>query len=772
MPTPAGRADRELPWRFGWVLALVLAPAPAFAQNQVGQNQLGQNQAVQNQGASAKPGASARGATDPDLTALIPDGAVADPARWALDTDAARNPPDPHALPDVTLLQSGAALTGAGDAALRAITIPWPEMAPLPALTSLTPDPDIDAVAGVAREAGQALDVSMPRGGWRGPLGPDAVVRHVGSGVDLVIPRDAAFPELDDVVDRFSGLSALETLGRGDDNLAQLSRRAHDDAALLVEVMRLYGYYDADVSQSVTGLGADAASGGEKPAAGAVTVRFEVVPGARYALGALDLGDMAQSPDHAALLAAFALKSGDPVNTETINAARDRLIDALGHLGHAFAKVGAPALTVDHDTHLADLALPVATGGIYRFGAITSSLPRFFDAHHLQRMARFRPGKPFDHRLLDDLRQAVLSTGIIGGVTITPRETLPPAAGQTGVADIDVKLIKGPQHTLSAQIGQSSGEGFKLEGSWEDRNFFPPEGMLRLRGVLGTREQLAGITFRRSNFMARDQAFNADLYAQTQDTDAYNARTVSAIISLDKQSTLLFQKKWAYSLGIEVIATSELAAGTAANAARTTYFIGALPMKLAYDASNNLLDPTRGFRVAVSLQPAISIQGGPRSSYWLTEVDASVYQPVGHGVVLAARTRIAGINGTGIANIAPSQRLYAGGGASIRGYGYQAVGPQDAGGNPIGGLSLAEFSAEARMTTGMFGGALSVVPFLDAGQVGTTPTPTLRGAKFGAGVGVRYKTTFGPIRFDIGTPLNRSPGQSRIGVYIALGQAF
>ena len=197
-----------------------------------------------------------------------------------------------------------------------------------------------------------------------------------------------------------------------------------------------------------------------------------------------------------------------------------------------------------------------------------------------------------------------------------------------------------------------------------------------------------------------------------------------------------------------------------------------MPAKLAFDASNNLLDPTRGMRVAVTLSPAISVQDGPRSSYVTTQLDASAYQPVSRTVVLAERVRVAAINGTSIDNIAPSQRLYAGGGASVRGYGYQDVGPRDASNNPIGGLSLTEYSLEARVRTGMFDGALSVVPFVDAGMVGSTPTPTMRGAKFGAGLGMRYKTNFGPIRIDLGTPINPSPHDSRIGVYVSLGQAF
>ena len=640
--------------------------------------------------------------TDPALTALIPDSAVADPEHWALDTDAAHQAPDAQSLPDVTWLDGKAPVAGDTNGAIPGLTIPWPDSFDVPPIELLSPDPDIADVASIAREAGAALDVAMPRGGWRGPLGADAVVRHAAPGIDLVFPQGTVLPEMDDVVDRFDELSSLRSLGRGDDNLAQMSRRAHDDVGLLVQILRLYGYYDAEVSQNLVGL--SVASNPAQPAAPApapapagkgkgggaalATARFEIVPGPRYPLAAISLGDIARNPDRNALITAFALKTGDPANTETILAARVRLIDQLGHIGYAFAKVGDPALSVDHEALNADLTLPVTTGGKYVFGQVTSSLPAFLNARHLQRMARFRPGKTFDQRLVDDFRKVVLSTGIVGGVQIAPREASPPTATAPGIADLDVKLTKGPEHSVTAQIGQSSGEGFYVEGSWEDRNMFPPEGMVRVRGVLGTREQLAGLTFRRANFLARDQAFTADLYAQVQNTDAYDAHTLSATASLSKQSTLIFQKKWAYSLGVEVIATNELLAGAAPGTAFTPYFIGALPMKLAFDGSNNLLDPVRGVRIAITATPAISIQGGPRSSYIMTQLDASTYQSVSNVVVLAERVRFASITGTSIDNIAPSQRLYAGGGASIRGYGYQDVGPRDSSNNPVGGLSV------------------------------------------------------------------------------------
>lgn len=109
----------------------------------------------------------------------------------------------------------------------------------------------------------------------------------------------------------------------------------------------------------------------------------------------------------------------------------------------------------------------------------------------------------------------------------------------------------------------------------------------------------------------------------------------------------------------------------------------------------------------------------------------------------------------------------------MRGYGYQAVGPRNDFGEPTGGVSLVEMSAEARIDTGFFDGALQVVPFFDLGTVSIENTPDFRFVQYGAGLGVRYKTGFGPIRVDVGVPLNRNPMfDSPVAVYVSLGQAF
>ena len=65
-----------------------------------------------------------------------------------------------------------------------------------------------------------------------------------------------------------------------------------------------------------------------------------------------------------------------------------------------------------------------------------------------------------------------------------------------------------------------------------------------------------------------------------------------------------------------------------------------------------------------------------------------------------------------------------------------------------------------------------MVPFFDIGAVSIDTTPDFRFVKYGAGVGVRYDTGFGPLRLDVGVPLNPDEGDSPVAVYVSLGQAF
>jgi len=106
----------------------------------------------------------------------------------------------------------------------------------------------------------------------------------------------------------------------------------------------------------------------------------------------------------------------------------------------------------------------------------------------------------------------------------------------------------------------------------------------------------------------------------------------------------------------------------------------------------------------------------------------------------------------------------------VRAYGYQMAGPLDANKNPIGGRSSLELSLEARVRVTK---TIGIVPFFDAGSFYRSPLPQPgRGILYGPGLGLRYYTPFGPLRFDVATPLRRRPADALAQVYISLGQAF
>ena len=554
---------------------------------------------------------------------------------------------------------------------------------------------------------------------------------------------------------QFRTLSALEEYGGEPANAAQIDRRARADADLLAELMRAHGYYDALVATRV-----DAAP------AGGYAVVLEVQPGPLYQFAEVTLPglDEAAGADAPALREAFGIDPQDPVDAAKVEEAQAELRAELGRRGYAFAELGEPDIVVDHETRTATLVLPVQPQGTRRFGRILVEGAPLFSAAHIATIARFDEGDAYRTPLVEDLRQALVQTGLISSVVIRPV-----ARADTDLVDLAIALEPAPMRTIAGEAGYGTGEGVRAEVSWQHRNLLPPEGAVTFRGVLGTREQLISAVLRRNNFLRRDQVLNAQVAAAHTDRPAYNARTFVLAGGIERQSNIIWQKKWTWSVGGEITATDEedvdLASGMTR---RRTFFIGALPAFLGYDGSNDLLDPTRGFRLSARFSPEASFQSGT-FFYARAQLDGSFYQPVSPTVTLAGRARLGTIFGAGRDDIAPSRRFYAGGGGSVRGYGFQDLGPRDpVFDDPIGGRSLSEFAIEARVRIGDFG----IVPFFDGGNISTSPWPRFDNLRFGAGIGARYHTRFGPIRVDLATPINPQPGDPRIAVYVSLGQAF
>lgn len=561
---------------------------------------------------------------------------------------------------------------------------------------------------------------------------------------------------------RFRILSALLEKGRTAGSAVQVSALAVEDQALAERLLHAEGYYDAKVNTVVGPL---------PDAAGELFVALTATPGARYTLGTIAVTGAALEPTRLAV-AALGLHTGAPIVAPVIETAEATVALRLPEAGYPFVKVGDRTVLLDDKLPIGDYSLPLDAGAKARFGGFRTADDAVLAPAHIAVLPRFKAGEVYDSRRVDDLRQALVATSLFSAVGVEPVATGRFAADGTETVDLLISQTKGPWRQLAASAGYSTGEGAKVVGSWTNRNRFPPEGALTLAAVAGTQEQSLSAQFRRSNAGQRDRSFQVAASVARQRFAAYAAETFDLGATLARTSTPIWQKRWTWSAGTELIATRETRFNSAAlNRRNGTFIIAELPLQLGYDRSDSLLDPTKGFRLVGRLSPEAqqtAVGGGGFNGYARLLAEASGYFTVSSNIVVAGRTRVGSIVGAPRDAIAPSRRLYAGGGGSVRGFGYQELGPRDANNDPLGGRSLTEFAVEARYRFGHYG----FVPFIDAGRVGVNPMPSLSGLRYGVGIGGRYYTNFGPLRIDIATPVARRRGEGRVAVYFSIGQAF
>jgi translocation and assembly module TamA len=259
-----------------------------------------------------------------------------------------------------------------------------------------------------------------------------------------------------------------------------------------------------------------------------------------------------------------------------------------------------------------------------------------------------------------------------------------------------------------------------------------------------------------------DQDFVASVTAESEDLIAFDRDRVLGFVGIERR----FAEGVTTGAGVQVERTHIVE-----DTGDRTYTLSGLPLFARRDAVDDLLDPTRGNREALTVTPYVG-ELGSDLTFVSSRLSGSAYHRFDDKgrFVLAGFAALGSIVGESRDALPEDKRLYAGGGGSVRGYGFQRVGPLDADGEPIGGRSSIELGLELRVRVTE---TIGVVPFIEAGNVYEPSFPDLgSGLLYGAGLGFRYYTPIGPVRLDIAVPLDRRPSDDPFQIYISLGQAF
>ncbi|MGB3808076.1 MAG: POTRA domain-containing protein, partial [Erythrobacter sp.] len=387
--------------------------------------------------------------------------------------------------------------------------------------------------------------------------------------------------------DLFDDLSALEDGDGEAANVAQVSARLTEDSALLQRILASEGWYEASATTRI--------DRSTEPSGQPLTAVIDVIPGPRYTFADIEIDAPPTEPPDL-IRDNLALQVGEPIVAARVQGAEAQVAVTLPQTGYPFAEIGQRDILLDPETADGVYTLPVDTGPRSRFGGITTTGDLAFDEEHVETLARFERGELYDSRLVDDLRQALVATGLFNTVSVQPRQSGEPAGDGTEYATIVVEQEAGPPRTIAGNVGFETGRGFLLEGSWTHRNLFPPEGALIARAVAGTREQGLSGTFRRSNAGQRDRTFQLAAEALRADYEAYEAFTgrLSALVSYE--STNIWQKPFTYAYGAQLIGTNEQDYDfDLQSLERRTFFIGGLIGQIGIDRTDSLLNATEGF---------------------------------------------------------------------------------------------------------------------------------------------------------------------------------
>ena len=544
-------------------------------------------------------------------------------------------------------------------------------------------------------------------------------------------------------------------------------------ASRLNTALRSRGYYDATLSATIDGKPIADASALEalesRPDTEAATVNIAIDTGPRYRIGSIAIRPPgAQQSLPGIDRAELGIAPGDPADASAIIAAQNKLLDELRKQGHALAAIKDREVIVDHATREAEITFIAEPGPLAKMGPVRFTGTEKVDTVWLQRRVPFKEGEPYSPAKVEELRGKLTSLGTFNAVRLKPATEL----DANGELPIEAELTDRLQRSFGFGVSYETQLGFAVEGFWVHRNLFGQAESLRLSGEVNHIGQGYAIldtgfafraAFRKPDWWLPGQDLRLEAAALREVLDAYTRKAVTFYGGFDRT----FSPRWQARLGL----AAEVADITR-NGITQNYRLLGLQGTLLYNRANSDLDPTRGYRIEFNAQPWVDTGPGG-DMFTILRLTGRHYWDIAEPgrTVLATRASFGTEPAISIGGIPPDKLFYAGGGGSVRGFVYQTAGPLDAYGNPLGGASVVEANVELRQRIGK---AFGAVAFVDAGSAypDFLPNFALLAPRVGAGVGIRYYTDFGPIRADVGVPLNRRPTDPPFGIYVSLGQAF
>jgi len=505
---------------------------------------------------------------------------------------------------------------------------------------------------------------------------------------------------------------------------------------LVTDTLQPYGYFGSQTRSQFI-----------HPAPDRQVLKVQVLAGEPIRITQLDLrisGPGSQYDDVSKLVQNFPLKREDVLRQDIYEQGKALLLQDVVELGFLDAQFINQQIRVYLGDYRAEISLNLDTGVRYAFGQTIFTTDTEYPPRFLRRFLSHRTGELFSREKLGLTQLNFQNSDLFKSVTVSPLRN----QTKDERVPIAINLQPAPRHQWRPGIGYGTDTGARVSLRYRDLNLFRNGHELKGDLLLAQMQQSLVTTYIIPDPDRLDSQTQLRIGFSREENNSYLSRELFSEAEYQRASSenligaIFLRLTQEYSeIAQEKTRAQMLLPGIRLHwrqtESRQTHKTGLHTSLELKGAQNSLLSDTSLLQLNAQ---ASSLFPLPKRLYALIRLQAGT---TWHDDPLR--------------ELPASLRFFAGGDRSVRGYGYQALGPKDSTGQVVGGkhLLVANFELEKRLTERWgssifydFGNAFDSFAEYELAQ--------------GAGIGVRRYTPIGPIRLDLARQIGESNPRWRL----------
>lgn len=541
------------------------------------------------------------------------------------------------------------------------------------------------------------------------------------------------------LLDNVQSLLAIrQAAAQGEDRphiLKRLHQRAEDD---IQQALQPFGYY-APTIRSELEITDDTAQ-----------AAYRVDPGPRTRVRKVRIEIVGGGEDDAVLqevIAGLPLAEDQPLLHEEYRQSKETLLQRAFTRGYFDVGYDKAQIRVHRDDRYADIVLVLNTGPRYQVGEITIAQQELDDGV-LRRYLPITPGDPFSPQALLDTQFQLMELGYFSRVDVSPERE----AAEDARMPIRIEPTYLPSQRYAAGVGFGTDTGARMSLETDFRHINKRGHSIDSDIRVSQRGADVGGSYNipLGDIPGESLSFSTRYEREEFEDGDSESYIIGASLSRQpgdwKRRTYLEYSTERFSVGDLRRTTNLLVPG----------------ISFERKEFDNESYPRNGWSIFLdthgAAEPVLSSTTFAQSRIALRGI-----LPIDDKSRLLARAEYGASFVDSFDRLPLTERFYAGGDQSVRGYAYRSLGETDDENNVIGGEYLTSMSAEVdRLIWGNWG----IAAFMDAGGAGNQAVPDLFR---GVGLGLRYRSPVGAIRVDLAHPLDKDRlVRLHIGIGISL----